>query len=145
MKKGAKQERNRITAWLRDPLAERPLAAIRSMDIAAWRSERVAAGKAPTTIKNALTIVSQVFQVAGTEWGMEGLQNPVRGVRIRISVQRILPWRNVIFDQDAIKVEQDMDDDGTIGRPKSKKRLPHHLHEWPRHGHPAGVEKEVPR
>ena len=31
-----------------------------------------------------------------------------------------LPWRNVLFDQDAIKVEQDMDEDGTIGRPKSK-------------------------
>lgn len=31
-----------------------------------------------------------------------------------------LPWRNVLFDQGAIKVDQDMDEDGTIGRPKSK-------------------------
>ena len=82
LKKGAKQERVRIQAWLRDPLAGRPLASIRSMDIAAWRNERVAAGKAPTTVRNALTIISQVFQVAGTEWGMQGLQNPVRGVRM---------------------------------------------------------------
>jgi integrase len=82
LKKGAKQERVRIKAWLRDPLARRPLAAIRSMDIAAWRNERVAAGKAPTTVRNALTIISQVFQTAGTEWGMQGLQNPVRGVRM---------------------------------------------------------------
>jgi len=82
IKKGAKQERVRIQAWLRDPLADRPLASIRSMDIAAWRNERVAAGKAPTTVRNALTIISQVYQVAGTEWGMQGLQNPVRGVRM---------------------------------------------------------------
>jgi integrase len=82
LKKGAKQERVRIQAWLRDPLANRPLASIRSMDIAAWRNERVVAGKAPTTVRNALTIISQVFQVAGTEWGMQGLQNPVRGVRM---------------------------------------------------------------
>jgi integrase len=52
------------------------------MDIAVWRNGRAAAGKAPTTIKNALTIISQVYQVAGTEWGMQGLQNPVRGVRM---------------------------------------------------------------
>ena len=31
-----------------------------------------------------------------------------------------LPWRNVLFDKSAIKVDQDMNDDGTIGRPKSK-------------------------
>jgi integrase len=82
LKKGAKQEPVRIRAWLRDPLARRALASIRSMEVAAWRNERVAAGKAPTTIRNALTIISQVFQVAGTEWGMQGLQNPVRGVRM---------------------------------------------------------------
>ena len=82
LKKGAKQERVRIQAWMRDPLARRALASIRSMEIAAWRNERVAAGKAPTTVRNALTIISQIFQVAGTEWGMQGLQNPVRGVRM---------------------------------------------------------------
>ena len=36
----------------------------------------------PTTIKNALTIISQVYQVAATEWGLEGIRNPVRGVRL---------------------------------------------------------------
>ena len=81
-KKGAKQETNRIKAWLRDSLADRPLASIRSMDISAWRNERTQAGKAPTTIKNALTIISQVYQLAATEWGMEGLRNPVRGVKM---------------------------------------------------------------
>ena len=63
-KEGAKQERDRIKAWLRDPFADRPLASLRSMDIGAWRNERVAAGKAPPTVRNALTIISQVYQVA---------------------------------------------------------------------------------
>ena len=31
-----------------------------------------------------------------------------------------LPWRNVLFEDSGIKVDQDMDEDGTIGRPKSK-------------------------
>lgn len=78
-KKGAKQERNRIKAWLRDPLADRPLASVRSMDIAAWRNERVVAGKTPTTIKNALMIISQVYQLAATEWGHAGAAKPGAG------------------------------------------------------------------
>jgi integrase len=52
------------------------------MDIAEWRNKRTGAGKAPTTIKNALMIISQVYMVASSEWGMEGLRNPVRGVRM---------------------------------------------------------------
>ena len=31
-----------------------------------------------------------------------------------------LPWRNVLFAENAIKVDQDLNEDGTIGRPKSK-------------------------
>lgn len=31
-----------------------------------------------------------------------------------------LPWRNVHFAENAIKVDQDLNEDGTIGRPKSK-------------------------
>lgn len=42
----------------------------------------VAVGKAPTTIKNAITIISQVFELVRTEWGIEGITNPVRGVRM---------------------------------------------------------------
>src|SRR5688500_12176540 len=36
-KRGHVQERNRIRSWLRDPLASRSLASIRSVDIAEWR------------------------------------------------------------------------------------------------------------
>ena len=31
-----------------------------------------------------------------------------------------LPWRNVLFDDGAVRVDQDLDEDGTIGRPKSR-------------------------
>jgi integrase len=81
-KKGERQICNRITLWLRDPLAQRFLATIRSVGIATWRTARVAEGEAPTTIKNALQIISQTYKLAASEWGMEGLKNPVQGVRL---------------------------------------------------------------
>lgn len=81
-KRGAKQERQRIRQWISDQLSSRPLASIRSTDIARWRSEQQAAGKAPSTIRNALTIISQVYRTAASEWQMESLRNPVSGVRL---------------------------------------------------------------
>lgn len=78
-KKGACQETNRVRAWMRDPLARRSLASIRSTDVARWRDQRVAEGKAPTTVRNALTILSQVYVTAASDWGMEGLRNPSAG------------------------------------------------------------------
>jgi integrase len=81
-KKGARQETIRILAWLREPMAERPLGSIRSQDVAEWRTARQRAGKAPTTIKNAVTILSQVYKIAASEWGMTGLTNPVAAVKM---------------------------------------------------------------
>ena len=81
-KRGWRQETNRVKAWLRDPLTERPIAKIRSRDIATWIKEQEAKGMAPSTIKNALQIVSQAYRYAATELGFDGLVNPVRGVRM---------------------------------------------------------------
>jgi hypothetical protein len=78
-KKGAEQERFRIGKWLRDPLSNQPLTAIRTSDLAGWRDARKAA---PSTIRNSLSIISQVFKVAASEWGMERLHNPVSGLRM---------------------------------------------------------------
>ncbi len=80
-KKGSKQERLRIDAWQRSDLAQRPLASIRGMDIAEWRDARLDEGRAPSTIRNALTVISHLYTIARTEWGMEGLHNPVQDVR----------------------------------------------------------------
>lgn len=79
-KKGAKQEANRIKNLMETRLAEFSLTSLRSADIAEWRNELVEASKAPTTIRNLATIISQVFETARVEWHMEGLANPVRGV-----------------------------------------------------------------
>lgn len=80
-KKGAKAERNRILALSKIPLAERSLASIRSTDIAKYRDEKVSDGYAPSSIRNNLTIISQVYNTAITEWGIVGVSNPVRGLR----------------------------------------------------------------
>lgn len=48
-KKGWKQEKYRIRIWRRDPLAMRPLASIRSTDLASWRDNQLAQGFAAST------------------------------------------------------------------------------------------------
>jgi integrase len=80
-KKGAKQERNRIALLSKIPLAERSLADIRSMDIAKYRDEMVSDGYAPSSIRNNLTIISQVYNTAITEWGITEIANPVQNIR----------------------------------------------------------------
>jgi integrase len=81
-KKGAKQELVRIKAWGRSPLSCRFLHSISTMDLAKWRDGQMRAGKSPSTIRNALTIISQVYVVAVSEWGIKGLQNPVTSLRL---------------------------------------------------------------
>lgn len=81
-KKGAAQERLRIRAWKRDPLAARSLAGIRGSDLAEWRDKRLAGGTSPTTIRNDLAVISHLFSVATREWGMESLSNPVEKIRL---------------------------------------------------------------
>ena len=89
-KRGAAQETVRIHQWLRDPIATQSLASIRSIEIAAWRDKATADGKAPATIRNHLTIISQIYRTAMHEWGLVGLQNPVLNVRM----PRQRPGRN---------------------------------------------------
>jgi len=81
-KKGAKQETARIDLIQRMKIAKHTLTALRSSDIASWRDSMVKDGKAPTTIRNLATIISQVYETAKNEWGMEGLHNPVKGVKM---------------------------------------------------------------
>lgn len=81
-KKGAAQERLRIRAWKRDPLAKRSLASIRGTDFATWRDKRLAGGASPTTARNDLALISHLFTVASKEWGMESLSNPVAKIKL---------------------------------------------------------------
>jgi len=81
-KKGARQEAARIDQLKRMPLSDYSLMRIRSSQIATWRDSLVDKSKAPTTIRNLATIISQVYETARAEWGMEGLHNPVKGVKM---------------------------------------------------------------
>lgn len=82
LKKGAKQERIRISAWRKSPLASRALSSIRGVDIAEWRDKRLADKKSPTTVRNDLALISHLFTIAAKEWGLESLSNPVQKIKL---------------------------------------------------------------
>lgn len=79
-KKGAAQESSVLKTCKAVDLAKRPLAAIRSADVAKLRDEWLKDYK-PATVLRRLAILSHVFNIARKEWGMESLSNPVELVR----------------------------------------------------------------
>ncbi len=81
-KKGHRREKTRILIWKNHPLAKRFLASIRGSDMASYRDERMKAGYASNTIRLELAIISHLFEIARKEWGMEGLSNPVKSIRM---------------------------------------------------------------
>ncbi|MCL2524886.1 MAG: site-specific integrase [Betaproteobacteria bacterium] len=79
-KKGAVQETYLLKLWRVIDLARRPLATIRSADVAKLRDEWLKDYK-PATVLRRLAVLSHVFTIARKEWGMESLSNPVELVR----------------------------------------------------------------
>lgn len=75
-----KRERNRIAFFQKRALASRFLASIRGKDIADFIKEREQEGAGANTIRLDLALLSRLFEVAATDWGMESLSNPVRKV-----------------------------------------------------------------
>ncbi len=75
-KKGASKEKSIIKKLLADPLAARYMSTIRGADMAALRDEHLK-DYAPKTVVNELALLSNVFNIARKEWGMESLSNPV--------------------------------------------------------------------
>lgn len=80
-KKSRAQESKTVEVWLRSDLAKKPLASLRGTDFAKYRDQCINEGLAPATVRNRLALVSHLFTVARSEWGMEGLVNPVQSVR----------------------------------------------------------------
>lgn len=78
-KSGQKAERNRIRAWQRQEWAKWSVVEVKPQQITAWRDVRVAEGVAPTTVNNALNLLSRVFKVARAEWGLK-IDNPCLGI-----------------------------------------------------------------
>lgn len=74
-------ETRRAKALQKRDIAHMPLAAIRSKHIADFIKERENEGVKPNTIRLDLAILSRLFEVAGTDWGMESLANPVKRAR----------------------------------------------------------------
>ncbi len=68
-KKGAQQERYRIKQWKAEPFATWALPAVESKTIADWIAQKQAQGAAPSTISNAVNLLSAVFKIARGAWG----------------------------------------------------------------------------
>jgi integrase len=79
-KKGSVQEMSIIKICKGIPLAKRPLAAIRSADLAKLRDDWLKLYE-PATVVRRLAVLSHVFTIARKEWGMESLTNPLELVR----------------------------------------------------------------
>ncbi|ARL50264.1 site-specific integrase [Burkholderia pseudomallei] len=79
-KKGAAQEMSILRAYRATDLAKRPVALIRSADLAKIRDDWLKVYK-PATVLRRLAVLSHVFNVARKEWGMESLSNPVELLR----------------------------------------------------------------
>lgn len=79
-KKGAAQEVSVLRACKMEDIAKRPLAAIRSADVARLR-DRWLKDYRPATVLRRLAVLSHVFSIARKEWGMESLSNPLELVR----------------------------------------------------------------
>lgn len=110
-KKGAKQESYKLDILLESPLAKLSLAAIRGDDVARYRDQRLKGAAwrvgrrrgvrdaqqaaytrkesawrgvavSGATVRLELSALSSIFKHARMEWGMRGLQNPVRDVKM---------------------------------------------------------------
>jgi integrase len=80
-KDGGKREAGYVRQWSARPVSCRFMAAIRGKDVAEAIKEMEAEGKSANTIRLHLALLSHLFNVARTEWGMEALSNPVEVVR----------------------------------------------------------------
>lgn len=80
-KKGAVIEAIRLRKWATDPLSKRALIAVKAVDLALWRDQRIQSGAANNTIRLELAALSVVFEQARLEWGYTNLDNPVKQIR----------------------------------------------------------------
>lgn len=79
-KKGKVQEQSIIRLWKATAIVKRSMASIRSTDVVAQRDLWLQRCK-PATVLRRLALLSNVFNIARREWGMESLSNPVELIR----------------------------------------------------------------
>jgi integrase len=71
------QTKSRAKNLKKYDIACRIMATVRAKDIADYRREREAKGVANATILLDFALLSRLFNIARSDWGMESLQNPV--------------------------------------------------------------------
>lgn len=86
-KKGYQQERNRVEWWRRQELAKKRLAEVGPEDLQAHVGRRLAEGRASSTIRNEVFLLSGLYEVARERtsldgWGLLDLVNPIPHVRL---------------------------------------------------------------
>lgn len=86
-KKGYRQERNLVAWWQRQPIAKKLLLEVTPDDLQAHIGRRLAEGRASSTIRNEVFLISGLYQVASERtsldgWGLTDLENPVAHVRL---------------------------------------------------------------
>ena len=97
----ATRERDRIRALANSYLGPRPLASIRGKDIADLVRDMESSGLGANTTRLYLALLSHLFNVARTAWGMESLSNPVdivKGQRPKLPAGRT---RRLVGDEQA--------------------------------------------
>lgn len=83
-KKGYAQEASLLRIWKSTVIASRPMASVRSSDIAKLRDDWLKPSDPPlkpASVVRRLAVLSHVFSIARKEWGMESLVIPVELVR----------------------------------------------------------------
>jgi integrase len=86
-KKGYQQEKTRIAWWRRQDLAAKRLDEVTPEDIQAHVGRRMAEGRASSTVRNEVFLISGLYEVARERptqngWGLTELVNPVPHVRL---------------------------------------------------------------
>jgi len=79
-KKSALKEEYKIKTWLKHPLAKRSLASLKPIDFATYRDKRLTEVSA-ASVRLELGVISHLFNVARKDWSIEGLVNPLEGIR----------------------------------------------------------------
>lgn len=79
-KRGAAEERVRLAAMQRDPIAQYTFATLKPTAIAAWRDRRLRTVSG-STVNRELTLLHHMIEVARKEWDVALLSNPVAGIR----------------------------------------------------------------
>lgn len=79
-KKGEIKERSKIKILKKSYLAQASIGNVYPVDIVEYRKER-SKEVGPATVAKEMNLLSHLFNVARSEWGYRGLDNPVRGVK----------------------------------------------------------------